>query len=506
MPRVRAPELPQDYPWLNCDRPLSLKSLRGRVVILDFWTYGCINCLHMLPTLKDLERTYTNELTIIGVHSAKFDREKDVENVRQAILRYDIEHPVIVDQDFQIWQQYTIKAWPTLVIIDPQGYVVSSLAGESDRASLSTLLDTILQEHRKKGTVNVDRLSTALEKQRQPLFTPLLFPGNVLADAASSTLFIADTGHHRIVRTSLSGDVQTIIGTGQAGLTDGTFPEVEFSSPQGMTFDPNQHMLYVADTGNHVIRQVDLHRQTVTTIAGTGQQSDRLTPHHGDALKTPLNSPWGLVKVGHHLFIAMAGSHQIWQLDLLTQIVGTYIGTGAEFRVDGGVAEAAFAQPSGLTTDEHRLYSADSETSTIRAIQLQEQPVAQTVCGNGELFGFGDVDGVGEAAKLQHCLGITYMAPNTLWVADTYNHKIKQVDLLSNRCQTIFGTGVAGFQDGSRETAQFYEPSGLSQVGNSLYVVDTNNHAIRAIDLKTSHVETLSFSGLCAPDVCFPTF
>ncbi|HEY9872242.1 MAG TPA: thioredoxin-like domain-containing protein, partial [Candidatus Obscuribacterales bacterium] len=258
-PRVRSPELPHDQPWLNTDRPLSLKSLKGRVVILDFWTYCCINCLHVLPELKYLEQKYKDSLTVIGVHSAKFDNEKEVENIRQAVLRYDIEHPVLVDSGFKVWQEYAIRAWPTLVVIDPQGYYVGHASGEGNRDVLDELIGKIIHEHKEKGTISkFEELSLTLEKQRQPLVKPLAFPGKVLASQAGvgkSCLFIADSGHHRIVVTSLGGEVLYIIGNGKSGLTDGSFKEAEFFAPQGMAFDADNQILYVADTENHALRR-----------------------------------------------------------------------------------------------------------------------------------------------------------------------------------------------------------------------------------------------------------
>jgi thiol-disulfide isomerase/thioredoxin len=511
--RVRAPELPQNYPWLNSDRPLSLKTLRGRVVLLDFWTYCCINCLHVLPDLKYLEQKYKDCLTVIGVHSAKFDHEKDVENVRQAILRYDIEHPVLLDQDFNVWQQYAVRAWPTLMVIDPTGYVVGSVAGEGHRQALDQLIEQMLQEHRQKGTINLEKFSLVLEKERSPLTTPLAFPGKVLADETSDTLFIADSGYHRLVVTSLDGALKHTIGTGTAGLQDGSFDEAQFASPQGMAWDAENQLLYVADTENHAIRQVDFQHKTVRTLAGTGEQSRNIRPHGGIGLKTALNSPWDLVKLDNYLFVAMAGSHQIWQMNLESGIVSTYAGTGAESCVDGLVTEAVFAQPSGITTDGQELYVADSESSSVRAIGLAEMPKVRTVCGSGELFGFGDVDGQGTEARLQHCLGVEAGTDGQLWIADTYNHKIKQVNLKTGLCRTVLGSGVAGLRDGGAISerypqgvaTQFSEPSGLSLAGNSLYIADTNNHAIRRVALDTLTVSTLSFTGLCAPNVCFPT-
>lgn len=509
MPRVRAPELPQNQPWLNTDKPLSLQELKGRVVILDFWTYCCINCLHVLPQLKYLEQKYKDSLTVIGVHSAKFDNEKETESIRQAILRYDIEHPVVIDSDFSVWQQYAVRAWPTLMVIDPAGYVIGCVSGEGNRDVLDQLIEQVIREHREKGTINFQELSLTLEKQRQPLTTPLAFPGKVLA--TQDKLFIADSGHHRIIVSTLNGEILHLIGSCK-GLTDGSFAEAQFFGPQGMAFDQENQMLYVADTKNHALREIDLKHQVVNAIAGTGEQSHNTCPHGGSGLETALNSPWDLEKVGDspqgdsyasRLFIAMAGSHQIWEMDLETGIVKTYAGTGSEACVDGLLTESVFAQPSGITTNGQELYVADSEVSSIRGVGIV-YPQVRTICGSCELFGFGDVDGIGAEVRLQHCLGVEY-AQNYLWVADTYNHKIKQIDPRSGECQTVLGSTV-GLQDGQGRNTRFSEPSGLSAVGSQLYIADTNNHAIRRVDLDTLTVTTLNFPELCAPDVCIPQF
>lgn len=501
-PRVRSPELPQNGTWLNTNQPLSLKQLRGRVVILDFWTYGCINCLHILPDLKYLENKYRDSLSVIGIHSAKFDHEKDVENIRQAVLRYDVEHPVLVDTNFEVWQQYAVRAWPTLVIIDPQGYVIGSVSGEGNRDVLDRLIAQMIYEHQQKGTINFSKLSLSLEKQHNPLAMPIAFPGKVLADEVGK-LFIADSGHHRIVVSTVAGEVLHVIGNGSSGLTDGSFAEAQFFAPQGMTLDAENQLLYVADTENHCLRQVDLKRQQVKTIAGTGQQSHNIKPHSGLGLEIALNSPWDVEKVGNRLLIAIAGSHQIWEMHLETGRIGTYAGTGTEACIDGSLNEATFAQPSGITTDGRELYVADSEASSIRGVGLVDNPQVRTICGSGDLFDFGDKDGKSFGVRLQHCLGVEY-TQNYLWIADTYNHKIKRVDPRSGSCQTMLG-GIAGHQDGQGTKACFSEPSGLSAIKNHLYIADTNNHAIRHVDLGTLDVTTLEFPGLCAPDLCFPT-
>jgi len=520
-PRVRAPEFPQNRIWLNTDHPLFLKDLKGRVVLLDFWTYCCINCLHILPDLKYLENKYKDSLTVIGVHSAKFDNEKDAANIRQAVLRYDVEHPVIVDSNFHVWRQYAVRAWPTLMVIDPEGYVISTVSGEGNREALDQLIGQLIEQHQTKGTINCQELALTLEKQQQTASTPLAFPGKVLADEIGDSeallqadremllpnagrLFIADSGHHRIVISTMAGEVLQIIGTGKPGLSDGSFSEAQFFSPQGMTLDAKNQILYVADTENHCLRQIDLKQQQVKTLAGTGKQSHNIRPHSGLTPETALNSPWDVEKVGDRLLIAMAGSHQIWQMSLETQTLSTYAGTGAEACLDGPPHEAAFAQPSGLSTDGRELYVADSEISSIRAVGLIDNLPVRTICGSGDLFGFGDLDGQGLKVRLQHCLGVEY-TQNYLWVADTYNHKIKRVDPRTGECQTMLGDGIAGHLDGQSIKARFAEPSGLSASSAHLYVADTNNHAIRHIALDTLEVTTIEFSGLCAPDVCLPT-
>ncbi|MGA7932975.1 MAG: thioredoxin-like domain-containing protein [Kovacikia sp.] len=503
MARVRAPEFPQNLPWLNGNHPLSLKLLRGRIVLLDFWTYGCINCLHGIPDLQYLEQKYGDRLVVLGVHTAKFAQEQNPESVQQAIQRYGICHPVVVDRDRTLWDQYAVRAWPTFVVIDPQGYVVATISGEGQRPLLDDLIQQLIAEQANNGTLNQEQLRLTLEPSQALLTSPLAFPGKVLADAGDDSLFIADTGHNRIVITSLDGTLKTVIGTGEAGWVDGAWTNARFSAPQGMAYDRQQQILYVADTGNHRLRQINLRQQQVISLAGTGTQNRSLFPQGGQASEIALNSPWDLVQVGEVLYVAMAGSHQIWMMDLLRGTIQTLIGTGAEFCVDGPPDRAAFAQPSGITAIGHHLFIADSESSTIRAVALKPQPTARTVCGSGQLFEFGDRDGVGSDVRLQHCSGIVY-ADGHLWVADTYNHKIKRIHPTIGECQTICGNGNAGFQDAVGSDAWFAEPSGLTHADRELFVADTNNHAIRRIDLDSLEVTTLEFPTLCSPFACLP--
>lgn len=488
--RVRAPEIDGGRGWLNTDKPLSLAALKGKVVLLDFWTYGCINCIHIIPDLKKLEAKYPNQLVVIGVHSAKFQNEKDTENIRRIILRYELEHPVYNDSDFAVWQSYGVRAWPTQVLIDPGGYVIGSVSGEGNYDLIDRVVAKAVDEYRKRGELDEQPLKLVLERAKVGDL-PLAFPGKILADAAGDRLFIADSNHNRIVITKLDGTLIDTIGTGERGSSDGEFTKASFYRPQGMALDGNT--LYVADTENHLIRKIDLKERSVTTIAGTGQQSHEYFKE-GAARSVGLNSPWDLQLVGRALYIAMAGPHQIWKLDLDKGEVSTFAGSGREARLDGSLLEAGFAQPSGITSDGKTLYVADSEANIIRAVDVAARQV-RTVVG-GDLFEFGDVDGSGDDVRLQHPLGLLAFGDKLL-IADTYNHKIKELDPIKKKVTTLVGTGKPGQTDGV--SSSFYEPGGLSIANGKLYVADTNNHAIRVVDLKTHNTTTLRISGLTPP-------
>src|SRR3972149_1096783 len=308
---VPAPELSGGASWLNVSKLLTLADLRGKVVLLDFWTYCCINCMHIIPDLKKLEAKYPKELVVIGVHSAKFQNEREAENIRQAILRYEIEHPVINDSNLAIWQAYGARAWPTLVLIDPEGNIVGSDTGEGHYETLDKLIGKLVSEFRSKNLINEKPIPLSFEKHKLgPSF--LSYPGKVLADEASNRLFIADSNHNRIVITNLEGDVLDIAGNGETGRNDGDFKDASFHHPQGMTLRGDN--LYVADTENHLIRKLDLKAKTVKTIAGTGKQAAFMDTG-GMGTFSSMNSPWDPAYVEGQLYIAMAGAHQIWVMD-----------------------------------------------------------------------------------------------------------------------------------------------------------------------------------------------
>lgn len=510
--------------WINTGGPLDLKGLKGKFVLLDFWTYCCINCMHILPELKKLEAQYPNQLVVIGVHSAKFETEEDTKNITDAVMRYEIAHPVVNDAKHTIWNRFGVESWPTAILIDPEGNAVYGTRGEFKADGFGAVIESALAYYRKKGTLDETPLRFDLAAHRaQP--TPLRFPGKVLADEASNRLFIADSSHNRIVVAKLDGRLLDVIGVGSVGAVDGDFATATFDHPQGMALAGQ--MLYVADTENHLLRKVDLAAKKVTTIAGVGLQGRNAWPGLdprklddrgglavperwvGPPKKTEINSPWALWIHDKNLYIAMAGPHQIWKMPLDESEIGPYAGNGREDIVDGPLLPrepyeegfASFAQPSGLTSDGEWLYVADSEGSSIRAVPFDATKQVRTIVGTSRLpfarlFTFGDVDGEGEKVRLQHCLGVAWY-DGQLYVADTYNNKIKVIDPAKGSSRTIAGTGRPGRDDAP---AAFDEPAGVSVASGKLFVADTNNHLVRVVDLKNNNaVSTLDIKGLAPP-------
>lgn len=496
--RQTVPEFPAGLSWINTDRPLSLQALRGKVVLLDFWTYGCINCMHILPDLKRLERKYPNELVIISVHTAKFANEDETQNIRNAVIRYNIEHPILNDARREYWTRLGVNVWPTQVLIDPRGGFVGGVEGEGNYQIVDRTIAQVIAEAKAAGTLNTKPFNITLDAHKVA-DTPLSYPGKILADLGpgrSDRLYISDSRHNRVIIASPTGEVEAVAGTGVVGKSDGSFHDASFSNPQGLALRKDADgtfTLYVADTNNHSIRALDLKRGAVSTIAGNGKQAPvTRRPSGGVGTGVSLSSPWDLLLVGKTLYVAMAGPHQIWSMNLDSGAILPYAGSGQEARTDGGLRTAAFAQPSGLATDGKRLFVADSESSSIRAVDLAGGAGKVTTIAGGDLFEFGDVEGAGLTARFQHPLAVSY-GDDVLYVADTYNHKIKRIDPATGVSRTFLGGGK-GLRDGAQP--QFYEPGGLSLAGKKLYVADTNNHRISVVDLDTKTASTLTLKNL----------
>ncbi len=444
--------------------------------------------MHILPQLRRLEKQYKDEIVVLGIHSAKFPAERVEAGLRDAVRRYEIHHPVANDADFEVWSSYAVRAWPSLYFIDPRGKVVGKHEGELPYESFEELISAMVEEYDDQGLL--DRSPRAFKLEELPT-GPLAFPGKLLADAETGTLFVADTNHNRIVQATLDGEVVRVWGSGEQGFSDGDASTATFNHPQGMALRGDE--LYVADTENHAVRLLRLDTGAVRTVAGTGEQARSYAPRGARGREAALSSPWDLSIVNDVLYIAMAGTHQIWALELSGMLVRPFAGSGREGIQDGPASQAWLAQPSGLATDGNLLYFADSETSAIRVANPSSGKV-DTLVGIG-LFEFGDEDGTGGQARLQHPLAVSWH-DGLLLVGDTYNHKVKKLDPSTRTVSSWLGSGEPDMQDGTGPTASFHEPSGLSVGSGRLYIADTNNHAIRVADLASGEVTTLKLRGL----------
>ncbi|MFJ9184725.1 MULTISPECIES: NHL domain-containing thioredoxin family protein [Streptomyces] len=463
--RVRAPELIGKGGWLNTgDQQYTLADLRGRIVILDFWTFCCVNCLHVLDELRELEEKHRDTVVIIGVHSPKFVHEAEHQAVVDAVERYEVHHPVLDDPELATWKQYAVRAWPTLVVIDPEGYVVAQHAGEGHAHAIEKLVDELESEHAAKGTL---RRGDGPYVAPEPVATHLRFPGKALL-LPDGGFLVSDTTRHRLVELDADGEtVRRHFGTGIRGLSDGGPDEARFSEPQGLAVLPDGRVA-VADTVNHALRALDLTTGVTSTLAGTGRQWWQGTPTSGPAREVDLSSPWDVAWFGDRLWIAMAGVHQLWTYDPESATVRVAAGTTNEGLVDGPAAEAWFAQPSGLavSADGERLWVADSETSSLRWVDRDEH--VRTAVGTG-LFDFGHRDGAADQALLQHPLGVTALPDGSVAISDTYNHALRRYDPASGEVTTL-ATDVR-------------EPSDAVLVDGDLVVVESARHRLTRLRL-----------------------
>lgn len=475
-PRLNAASLP----WFNTRSPLDLPDFQGTLTILDFWTYCCINCIHIVPTLKRIEKKFPDSVVVVGVHSPKFSGEKVTENLEQAIYRYEIEHPVVHDTDFTIWKNYAIRAWPTLVLVGPDGYILGQFSGEPDPDMLMNTIVTLLNDLKSKNAL-FGNARDLFSVAPNPKKTTLSYPGKISYSIDDKEFAIADSNHNQIVTADRAGYITRRIGSGGIGKGDGGFNEAKFFRPQGLCFQNG--IIWIADTENHLIRKIDLKNETVETCAGTGQQGSVLKK--GRAREVALSSPWDISVADGWLYFANAGSHQIGLFHIDEGTTEPFAGNGQEAMTDGPRFTGTFSQPSDLSVGENKLFLADSETSAIRSIRLDEFGFIATYVGTG-LFDFGDQDGKGKQALLQHPLGVHY-SKGKVYIADSYNHKIKVLDLKTQNVSTLRASVNIICDDES--CTRLWEPAGLLELNNRLYVSDTNNHRILKIDLESEKTE-----------------
>jgi thiol-disulfide isomerase/thioredoxin len=524
---VRAPEFAPGLEWVYPgslqagERVPTLGALRGRVVLVDLWTYGCINCQHIAPELRALERQFDDRIAIVGVHSGKFIAERVSARVAHAAERLGVEHPVVNDRQFRLWRAWAARGWPTLALVDTAGYVAFQQAGERRAAELAGMVAALLGRAEAAGELASGPLpwhrGRALADAGP---SALRYPSAVAvgaADASGARPFaVADAGHHRVLVGRLAADgrsfgVARVVGRGvrtrdvhpahwdgtNAPLTRETFALVadgpsdvaSFDRPQGVAFAADGVTLYVADTGNHALRTVDVATGRVRTVAGTGA---RLRTR-GDRRAGAMASPWSvLVAGGGSVLVAMAGTHELWRVEPASGSAGPVAGGRGEGLMDGPPADALLAQPAGLATDGRRVWWTDAESSAVRETspaalgvghEAGGDAVVRTLVGTG-LFDFGLTDGEGDTARLQHPQGLAWVpgagddGAGRLLVADSYNDALRWLDPRTRRVET--------WRDG------FAEPSGVAVAGVVAYVADTNAHRVAVVDLATGAVDPLA--------------
>ena len=458
--------------WLNTARAPTVEDAKGRFVLLDFWTYGCINCMQIVPDLKSLEAEFGDKLLVVGVHSAKFVGERGAERILAAAKRFGITHPVLNDSAMEIWDAFSVNAWPTQILLDGNGHEISRYAGEGHKAEIE-----------KDITKNLASLGTATKpiadlKDKTADTGTLAFPsrlGFAPGTPWGDLIFVADSGHNRLLGVALDGTIKTTIGSGAEGKADGGFSAASFNHPRGFGVAANG--LYVADTSNHLIRFVDFKAGKVSTVAGTGVQGRDRGVSNDDAPSTALASPWDakMAADGKTLLIAVAGLHQIWSLNTETHKISALAGSGREDIIDGPAADAALAQPSGLSPLGDTVYFVDAESSSLRSFKAG---VVHTLIGTG-LFDFGTVDGTYPKALLQHAQGLDADASRIV-LADTYNNNLRLYDIATAQLSTV---------KLPRDTLE--EPGDVLQLNGKIYVADTNHHRIAVVDDKKGTAETL---------------
>jgi thiol-disulfide isomerase/thioredoxin len=470
--------------WYNVSRPLVVDDLKERFLLLDFWTLCCINCMHVLPKLAELEARFGDDLVVLGVHSPKFEYERSSKALQAAVMRYGIRHPVLSDAGGALWRQCNVRAWPTLVLVNTNGKIEHIYSGEGHEEKIA---ETILSlQGATLGHINNHPLPIKLEVEKVAQESALRFPGKIAlsgsadASAGKRKFWVSDSGHHRILGISLEGNVTDRIGLGEAGFQDGEGRHAQFNHPQGVM--EHRNVLYVADTGNHAVRAVDLVTGMVSTVLGTGKQGFVRNAFNQKATAVAISSPWDLAMHhdDRHLVVAMAGTHQLWLYSLADKTVSVYAGNGQESMEDGPYPFNSLSQPSGLARLGEALYFVDAETSSLRVMKERE---ITTLIGSG-LFDFGLQDGRRKNARMQHPLGLT-ATEHGIYICDSYNHAIRHYDVGLQQLTTLpIAQGA------------LFEPGGVVHEGDHLYVADTNHHAIQKINLQSLEVQELRIKGV----------
>jgi Thioredoxin-like/NHL repeat len=460
--QIETLEFPPGLEWVNTAQAPVAETLRGRVTLLYFWTFDCVNCLNLLADVAWLESRHHDGLCVVGVHTPRYAGQRDGAAVLKAVNRHHLRHPVASDPGFLLWQKLGVQAWPSVVLLDAQGRPAAIFTGEGHRHELDRRITDLLEDATTQD-IRIYEPWPAVSRPEPRL--PLAFPSRVLATAQH--LYIADTAHHRVIETTLEGNVLRQFGSGNAGYWDGRLVDCGLSSPQGLAL--GKDCLYIADTGNHAIRRVRLLSGDVDTVVGTGRAGRERPSQHPDPTAVSLCAPVDVAVLNEHVYFTVAGQQQVWDLDLTRRTLDILAGSGRFGLEDGSGIYASFAQPAGIAVMAHMLIVADAGAGAIRAVRLTDRQVT-TIVGAGP-WEAGDAAGKRETVRLQHPQGVATDPRGLVFVADSYNSKLKAINLKSGETRSF------------SLPYQFQEPEGISSTPGALWVANTNAHEIVRVDL-----------------------
>lgn len=468
MLKTTAPEFSQAIEWINCD-PANLRSLRGYVIVVGFWSAGSAYCRNLIDDLRYLQRKYAGAVQVVAIHCPKFDAERNPRLVRNVCAQLDPGVRVAHDPNFVAWQHYGITAWPSAVVIDPDGRIDAVVVGDLRRDELEAHVTHLIAD-----------AGLALDDSLLPILNPihrdaaLSFPAGICVN--DHYLYVADSGHHRVLECSREGRVLRQIGTGTAEYNDGTISAAAFRRPTGLALV--RDILFVADTGNNALRRVRIVDGDVFTLVGGGRAGQPSGGVLDLGKRVALSQPWGVAAADDRVYVSLAGNNQIWMYDRGRNSFQFVAGSGDLALADGDADKASFAQPAGLALAQLMLYVVDSGASALRSMQTGTARV-QTLIGQG-LFDFGDAVGARVDTRLQYPLAVA-KDPDTahLWIADSYNNQLRKLKL--------GGSEVARVEVSSKLEC----PSAIAAHGGALWIANTHAHEVLRVDPATGAARRL---------------
>lgn len=454
-------ELPKTLQWLNTPAS-SLHEQRGRVVALAFVNAASAWSWQRLRDLAQLHTRYPGRLQPIAIHVPRFDCERDPQQVLKQLRRQGVSFPIVHDPDWHAWQRFGVDAWPTVLLIDANGQVRERVTGLDSMAELERPLAALCDAL----PMPTDEDSRALVETSPEPRLPLRFPVGLVA--TPDRLYVADSGHHRVLECNHGGRVLRQFGMGTADFVDGDLEQAAFRRPQGLSLV--RDVLYVADAGNHALRRIMLRSGRVDTVCGNGRAGEPVEGVVANARDVALNQPQSVFATDSEVHLALAGDNRIWTYGLGRGELSCRAGSGQLEVRDGSGSMAAFAQPVALAAVQQMLYVCDALGSAVRSLQLRNN-VVQTLVGQGP-WDFGDADGRRENARLQNPQAIA-LSPDSplLWIADTGNGTLRTLRLGGGEVATV------------PLSRRLQGVSGLSIAAGAVWIAETDAHAVLRYDL-----------------------